>query len=65
MGPTCSLGPAYFLGFLKLYLFNVSLQSLSFFLLLQKFSHTWILERIFEKKNNKLKKEKVDFFLET
>jgi hypothetical protein len=36
MGPTCSLGPAYVLGFLKLYLLNVSLQSLSFLLITSK-----------------------------
>jgi hypothetical protein len=65
MESTCSLTPTYLLGFLKLYLFNVSLKSPSFFLLLQKFSQTWILERIYEKKKNKLENKKVDLFLET
>jgi hypothetical protein len=36
MGLTCSLGLPTLLGFLKLYLFNVSLQSLSFFLIASK-----------------------------
>jgi len=31
--PTCSLAPASLLGFVKLYLLNVYLQSLSFFLI--------------------------------
>jgi hypothetical protein len=34
--PTYSLGLAFLLGFLKLYLFKVSLQSLSFFLIASK-----------------------------
>jgi hypothetical protein len=36
MGLTCSLEPACLSDFLKLYLFNVSLQSLSFFLIASK-----------------------------
>jgi hypothetical protein len=36
MGPTCSLGQAYLLGFLKPYFFNVSLKSLSFFFIASK-----------------------------
>jgi hypothetical protein len=66
MGLTCSLRHAYLLGFLKLYLLNVSLQFLSFFLLLQMLFQIWISEKIYEnKKNNKLEKKKVDLFLET
>jgi hypothetical protein len=33
---TCSLGPTFLLGFLKLYLLNVSLQSFSFFFIASK-----------------------------
>jgi hypothetical protein len=36
IGPICSLGPASSLGFLKLSLLNVYLQSLSFFLIASK-----------------------------
>jgi hypothetical protein len=36
MGPTCSLGLAYVIGFLKLYLLNVCLQSFSFLLITSK-----------------------------
>jgi hypothetical protein len=36
IGPTCSLALAYFWGFLNLYFLNVSLQSLSFFLIASK-----------------------------
>jgi len=36
MGLTCSLEPAYLLGFLKLYILSVSLQSLLFFLIASK-----------------------------
>jgi hypothetical protein len=36
MGLTCSLEPACLLGFLKLYLLDVSLKSLSFFLIASK-----------------------------
>jgi hypothetical protein len=36
MEPTCSPRPTYLLGFLKLYLLNVSLQSPSFFLIASK-----------------------------
>jgi len=66
MGPTCLVGPAYFLSFLKLYLLNVSLQFYLFFQFLQKFFQIWIAKRISKKKNkNKLEKEKANLFHET
>ncbi len=65
MGSICSLGLACLLGFLKLYFFNVSLQSFHFFKFLQKLSQIWISKKISEKKKNKLEKKKVDLFLET
>jgi hypothetical protein len=67
MGPTCSLNLlACLLGFLKLYIFNVSLQSLSFFLIASKaLSNLDIKEDLWEEKKKKLKNEKANLFLET
>jgi len=65
MESTYSLGPTYLLGFLKLYLLMFLYNLLHFFLLLQKFSETWMLKKISKKKKNKLEKEKANLFLET
>jgi hypothetical protein len=62
MGPTYSLGLAYVLGFLKLYILNVSLQSFSFFLITSKsLSNLDIGEDFWEKKKNWKKKRWTSF----
>jgi hypothetical protein len=58
MGLTCSLEHTYLLGFLKLYLFNISLQSFSFFLIASKALSNLDIREDFENKKNKLEKEK-------
>jgi len=62
MGPTCSLGPAYLMGFLKLYIFNVSFFFI-FFIASKSFSNLDI--GVHSKKKNKLEKKKANLFLET
>jgi hypothetical protein len=44
---TCSLGPTSFLGFLKVYLLKVSLESLSFFLIPSKVFSNLDIEKDF------------------
>jgi hypothetical protein len=58
MGLTYSLGPAYLLGFLNLYFYNVSLQFLLFFLISSKALSNLNIEEDFWKEEEETGEEK-------